>query len=216
MGTDHLRLTAQEQEMALAKVITWTYEPKSAEVRRQSQAALVALFQLNASHFTRVLHNLPKILQENASGFVAATTMNESTATLTPERESTDGQDILMTSSMTSSMVMTPMKPRQSPGQQQQQPLNRKSPFGRTSSSGVSSGGVGGGGGAAYDPSIDDSENLNPEDIHKSLRSTANAIQNYTFDSANAAASASGAAAAANGSGSSDTVHKQNIENLAS
>ena len=28
----------------------------------------------------------------------------------------------------------------------------------------------------------DDSENLNPEDVHKSLRSTANAIQNYSFD----------------------------------
>lgn len=31
---------------------------------------------------------------------------------------------------------------------------------------------------------VDDSENLNPEDVHQSLRSTANAIQNYTFDSA--------------------------------
>lgn len=29
----------------------------------------------------------------------------------------------------------------------------------------------------------DDSENLNPEEVHKSLRSTANAIQNYSFDS---------------------------------
>ena len=28
----------------------------------------------------------------------------------------------------------------------------------------------------------DDSENLNPEDVHRSLRSTANAIQNYSFD----------------------------------
>merc|ERR1719330_1460624 len=27
-----------------------------------------------------------------------------------------------------------------------------------------------------------DSENLNPEDVHKSLRSTANAIQNYSFE----------------------------------
>ena len=52
----------------------------------------------------------------------------------------------------------------------------RKSPFvgGRSSS-------------ASYDP-VDDSENLNPEEVHKSLRSTANAIQNYTFDSAVASA----------------------------
>ena len=32
----------------------------------------------------------------------------------------------------------------------------------------------------ALDP--DDSENLNPEDVNKSLRLTANAIQNYSFD----------------------------------
>ena len=30
--------------------------------------------------------------------------------------------------------------------------------------------------------SVDDSENLNPEEVHKSLRSTANAIQNYSFE----------------------------------
>ena len=29
---------------------------------------------------------------------------------------------------------------------------------------------------------VDDAENLNPEDVHKSLRSTANAIQNYSFE----------------------------------
>merc|ERR1739844_723715 len=29
---------------------------------------------------------------------------------------------------------------------------------------------------------VDDSENLNPEEVHKSLRSTANAIQNYSFE----------------------------------
>merc|ERR1719461_472085 len=65
-----LLLTSPEQEMALAKVITWTYEPKSAEVRRQSQAALVALFQLNPAHFTRVMQALPKVVQENAAGIV--------------------------------------------------------------------------------------------------------------------------------------------------
>ena len=42
---------------------------------------------------------------------------------------------------------------------------------------------------------VDDSENLNPDyDIHKSLRNTANAIQNYSFDS-----SAQGGASASAG-----------------
>lgn len=30
---------------------------------------------------------------------------------------------------------------------------------------------------------VNDSENLNPEDVHKNLRFTASAIQNYSFDS---------------------------------
>ena len=44
---------------------------------------------------------------------------------------------------------------------------------------------------------VDDSENLNPEDVHQSLRSTANAIQNYTFDSAVSSGVTAAAAAAA-------------------
>ena len=43
---------------------------------------------------------------------------------------------------------------------------------------------------------VDDSENLNPEDVHQSLRSTANAIQNYTFDSAVSSGVTAAAAAA--------------------
>lgn len=30
---------------------------------------------------------------------------------------------------------------------------------------------------------VENTENMNPEDVHKSLRSTANAIQNYAFES---------------------------------
>ena len=209
-----LMLTGPEQEMALAKVITWTYEPKSAEVRRQSQAALVALFQLNATHFTQILLKLPKVLQENAAGFVTPQTMTESTATLTPDEDPIPDAAL-------------PMKPRQSPNSFSQLPP-RKSPFKSN-----------------FDP-VDDSENLNPEEVHKSLRSTANAIQNYTFDSGADSAitkgeSSSSASSLSKGGTeessdlpegvkeatdllekqmaslnlSSDAVHKQNIENLA-
>merc|ERR1719204_2568188 len=196
-----LLLTSPEQEMALAKVITWTYEPKSAEVRRQSQAALVALFQLNPAHFTRVMQALPKLVQENAAGIVsfavsqtsssdsASGAMNESTATLTPEvtgsllsnRDSPEGgnegmeSDMIMSTSgvMRPSRVSNTSQPAptttpQSGHNNLAQP--RKSPYTRSSS--------------GYVDPVDDSENLNPEDIHQSLRSTANAIQNYTFDSA--------------------------------
>lgn len=51
-----MTLSSAEQEMALGKIITWTYEPKSGEVRKAAMATLVALFRLNANHFSMVLH----------------------------------------------------------------------------------------------------------------------------------------------------------------
>jgi hypothetical protein len=57
--------------MPLAKIIGWTSEPKSGDVRRASQAAISALFALNGPHFTGVLHKLPKIYQVSAARFVS-------------------------------------------------------------------------------------------------------------------------------------------------
>jgi hypothetical protein len=49
--------------MPLAKIIAWSSEPKSTEVRRASHAAIAALFALNGPHFTGILQKLPKIYQ---------------------------------------------------------------------------------------------------------------------------------------------------------
>merc|ERR1711981_135671 len=96
-----LLLSDSDEQMALAKIITWTYEPKSPDVRRHSQAALVSLFRLNASHYGRILAKLPKSFQDNATPLVSAHLMNESTATLTPtdssESPTTDSADTLPT-----------------------------------------------------------------------------------------------------------------------
>ena len=73
---------------------------------------------------------------------------------------------------------------------------------------------------------VDDSENLNPEEVHKSLRSTANAIQNYSFEaksdelpSLSDKMSLLDLGQNRNGSGSSDNrtnhVTKISIENVA-
>ena len=64
-----LEITA-EQEMALGKIITWTYEPKSAEVRKAAMASLVSLFRLNANHFSMILHRLPKVNFPNWSKII--------------------------------------------------------------------------------------------------------------------------------------------------
>merc|ERR1712226_602878 len=102
-------------------------------------ASVVALFRLNANHFSMVLHKLPKVYQDNAADLVAEFVMSASSATLTD--------------SMTRSSDLTSaMKPINAP-----EANNGKDP-------------------------VDDSENMNPEDVHMSLRSTANAIQNYSFE----------------------------------
>ena len=60
---------------SLPKVIEYTTEPKSAEVRRQSQKVLTRLFDLNPATLSLMLNALPRILQESANrilqGYVA-------------------------------------------------------------------------------------------------------------------------------------------------
>ena len=137
-----MSLSTAEQEMALCKIITWTYEPKSAEVRKGAMASLVSLFRLNANHFSMILHRLPKVYQDNAADLVSEFIMSASSATLT---EST-------------SETLKPINSENSLNKRRDSRDNNNK-----------------------DP-VDDSENLNPEEVHKSLRSTANAIQNYSFE----------------------------------
>ena len=193
-----LLLSDSDEQMALAKIITWTYEPKSPDVRRHSTTALVALFRLNSTHYGRLLSKLPKSFQDNATPLVSTQLMNESTATLTPTDSSgsptTDsgdtlptlknnvpgssqiqsskqstGPDSILDSTLVSMSGPSPMKPRSlhSPNSiEGGQNHPRKSLQGSS---------------VLLDPA-DNEENLNPEEIHQSLRSTANAIQNYSFD----------------------------------
>lgn len=173
-------MTSEEQEMPLAKIVTWTIEPKSSDVRRASQAALSAIFSMNGPHFTGILQKLPKAyqvctylwfpdeiesesvigefrLQESVTDVLARTLMSQSST-----NESPTSRSIAASTTTTDGPGPFPMKPRslQSPNSVSVGSLPRKSPF-RT---------------LPIDP-VDDSENLNPDDIQQSLRTTANAIQ---------------------------------------
>merc|ERR1712223_817655 len=147
-------LSSAEQEMALGKIITWTYEPKSAEVRKAAMASLVSLFRLNANHFSMILHRLPKVYQDNAADLVSDFIMSASSTTLTES---------------TSEMPMKPINTQQSTAENSLTSQLNKRRDSRENNN------------ESKDP-VDDSENLNPEEVHKSLRSTANAIQNYSFE----------------------------------
>jgi len=131
----------KDSEMALAKIITWTSEPKSGDIRRAAHQALVSMFNTHTPQMTTIVGKLPQVYQDNAAELL--------------DKHLPPGESPLKPSGP------SPMKPRAL----QPQPNTarpRQSPH------------------KAIDP--DDSENMNPDEVNKSLRLTANAIQNYSFD----------------------------------
>nr|XP_054751296.1 CLIP-associating protein 2-like isoform X4 [Lytechinus pictus] len=52
-----------ETRLAVSRIIGWTKDAKSPEVRRASQAVLIALFELNTPEFSMMLSVLPKTYQ---------------------------------------------------------------------------------------------------------------------------------------------------------
>ena len=56
-----------EVRQAVAKVVRFSGEPKSADVRRQSQKTIGKLFSLSPATFTLILRSLPKADQDNAN-----------------------------------------------------------------------------------------------------------------------------------------------------
>nr|XP_043908395.1 CLIP-associating protein 2 isoform X13 [Solea senegalensis] len=56
-----------ETRLAVSRIITWTTEPKSSDVRKAAQSVLISLFQLNTPEFTMLLAALPKTFQDGAT-----------------------------------------------------------------------------------------------------------------------------------------------------
>lgn len=56
----------------MAKVVKFTGEPKSADIRRQSQKAITGLFALSPANFSRILSTLPKADQDNANKILSS------------------------------------------------------------------------------------------------------------------------------------------------
>ncbi|XP_066546925.1 CLIP-associating protein 2 isoform X28 [Amia ocellicauda] len=60
-------VNSSETRLAVSRIITWTTEPKSSDVRKAAQAVLISLFQLNTPEFTMLLGALPKTFQDGAT-----------------------------------------------------------------------------------------------------------------------------------------------------
>ncbi|KDR12058.1 CLIP-associating protein 1 [Zootermopsis nevadensis] len=139
--------------VALSKIIGWTSDAKSSEIRRAAQAAVIALFNLNTPQFTMILAGLPTDYQEAAATLVHSHL-----------RRSSSGSGSSPPSPSVPSSHVTSSPRLQSPGcttPQQLQP--------RGSLRGNSIGNL-------------DDDNLNPEEVYRSLRRTTAEIQNYSFE----------------------------------
>ncbi|XP_029612327.1 CLIP-associating protein 1 isoform X18 [Salmo trutta] len=186
-------VNSSETRLAVSRIITWTTEPKSSDVRKAAQVVLIALFELNTPEFTMLLGALPKTFQDGATKLLHSHLRNSSNTGV---------------ASPSSTMGRTPPPPRH--------PSSRSSPL--TSPTNCSHGGGlspsrlwgwSADGLSKYPPPFPsplsstpaapslktlrsafspsmleyDTENLNTDQIYSSLRGVTEAIQNFSFRS---------------------------------
>ncbi|NXL50876.1 CLAP2 protein, partial [Podilymbus podiceps] len=60
-------VNSSETRLAVSRIITWTTEPKSSDVRKAAVSVLISLFELNTPEFTMLLGALPKTFQDGAT-----------------------------------------------------------------------------------------------------------------------------------------------------
>ncbi|XP_028291042.1 CLIP-associating protein 1-B-like isoform X15 [Gouania willdenowi] len=60
-------VNSSETRLAVSRIITWTTEPKSSDVRKAAQVVLISLFELNTPEFSMLLGALPKTFQDGAT-----------------------------------------------------------------------------------------------------------------------------------------------------
>ncbi|XP_066957431.1 CLIP-associating protein 1-B isoform X31 [Macrobrachium rosenbergii] len=144
-------LTASpDTPMALAKILTWTADQKSLDIRRAASAAFIAMFNCNITEFTALLQQLPPACQNTASQIIQnhlkrAASLDASPSSLPPRTPPSAGGTPVLQSPNTS-------LPRS-------QRTSRHNTI-----------------------DFDDTENLNPEEVYRSLKRTTAEIQNYSFD----------------------------------
>lgn len=161
---------SQETRMALSRIIQWTTEPKSADVRRASQLVVVALFDLNPSVMSAMLNQLSKSYQEGAHRLI---------------------QTHLKTSTQPSSGLEGPSAISSPPscgsggsnGSRGFTPRSRGSMSPRTSvATNPYPGSLPQRAMSPGNDLDDELENLNPEDIHNSIRQTTRQIANLSLN----------------------------------
>ncbi|XP_030283930.1 CLIP-associating protein 1a isoform X39 [Sparus aurata] len=146
-------VNSSETRLAVSRIITWTTEPKSSDVRKAAQVVLIALFELNTPEFTMLLGALPKTFQDGATKLLHNHLKNSS---------NTSSSSV---GSPSNTIGRTPQ--RHTP--------SRTSPL--TSPTNCSHGGL------SPSMMEYDTENMNSEEIYSSLRGVTEAIQSFSYRS---------------------------------
>ncbi|XP_018652221.1 putative clasp2 protein [Schistosoma mansoni] len=66
MSPDLIANPSNEVINAVGKIISWSAEPKSADVRRMASRVVIKLFDLNSTSFSNLLQSLPRGVQDRA------------------------------------------------------------------------------------------------------------------------------------------------------
>ncbi|KAM5265355.1 CLIP-associating protein 1 isoform 11-T11 [Hipposideros larvatus] len=182
-------VNSSETRLAVSRIITWTTEPKSSDVRKAAQIVLISLFELNTPEFTMLLGALPKTFQDGATKLLHNHLKNSSNTSVgspsntigrTPSRHPSSRTSPLTSPTNCSHGGLSPSRlwgwsadglskhpppfsqPSSIPTAPSHKTLRR-----------------------SYSPSMldYDTENLNSEEIYSSLRGVTEAIEKFSFRS---------------------------------
>ncbi|XP_036092701.1 CLIP-associating protein 1 isoform X6 [Rousettus aegyptiacus] len=182
-------VNSSETRLAVSRIITWTTEPKSSDVRKAAQIVLISLFELNTPEFTMLLGALPKTFQDGATKLLHNHLKNSSNTSVgspsntigrTPSRHTSSRTSPLTSPTNCSHGGLSPSRlwgwsadglskhpppfsqPTSIPTAPSHKTLRR-----------------------SYSPSMldYDTENLNSEEIYSSLRGVTEAIEKFSFRS---------------------------------
>ncbi|XP_053724034.1 CLIP-associating protein 1-like isoform X4 [Synchiropus splendidus] len=102
-------VNTSETRLAVSRIITWTAEPKSSDVRKAAQVVLISLFELNTPEFTMLLGALPKTFQDGTTKLLHSHLRNVGAASnISTASPSNSGRSLPRQSSSRSSPLTSP------------------------------------------------------------------------------------------------------------
>ncbi|XP_038603508.1 CLIP-associating protein 1 isoform X3 [Tachyglossus aculeatus] len=182
-------VNSSETRLAVSRIITWTTEPKSSDVRKAAQIVLISLFELNTPEFTMLLGALPKTFQDGATKLLHNHLKNSSNTSV-GSPSNTIGRTSSRHSSSRTSPLTSPtncshggLSPSRFWGwsadglSKYTPPLSQPNSIPTAPSHKTFR--------RSYSPSMldYDTENLNSDEIYSSLRGVTEAIEKFSFRS---------------------------------